>query len=97
MAIHGSQGILNGQRLPKPVFNSYRRGGQLIMAINTDHPFYKRLYHPLCEDDSAPAAALRQRLDLVLFAAARAEVQVGSSASRQFLDTWSNAIATFLS
>ena len=67
------------------------------MALNTDHPFYKRLYHPLCEDESNAASALRQRLDLVLLAAARAEVQVGSSSSRKFLDAWSNAIATFLS
>lgn len=80
----------------KRVFNSFRRGEQLIMAINTDHPFYKRLYHPLCEDESATSSALRQRLDLVLLAAARAEVQVGTSASRQFLDAWSSAIAAFL-
>ncbi len=92
-----SYSIVESEIGGKRVFSSYRRGGQLIMALNTDHPFYKRLYRPLSEDESAAATALRQRLDLVLLAAARAEVQVGSSASRQFLDAWSSAIATFLS
>lgn len=92
-----SYSIVESEIGGKRVFHTYRRGGQLIMALNTDHPFYKRLYHPLCEDESAASVTLRQRLDLVLLAAARAEALVGSSASRQFLDAWSNAITTFLS
>jgi hypothetical protein len=66
-------------------------------VLNTDHPFYKRLYRPLSEDESAAGVALRQRIDLVLLAAARAEVQIGPSASQRFLDAWSSAIATFIS
>jgi hypothetical protein len=81
----------------KRVFDTFRREGQLIMALNTNHPFYKRIYHPLCNEETAAAAALRQRLDLVLLAASRAEAQVGPSGSRQFLEAWSSAIATFLS
>jgi hypothetical protein len=77
-------------------FRSFRRSGQLVLTLNTDHPFYRRLYRPLSERDEPGVASLRQQFDLFLLAAARAEAAVGVSASRRFLDTWSNSVATFL-
>jgi hypothetical protein len=77
-------------------FRSYRRNGQLILALNTDHPFYRRLYRPLSERDEPGVASLRQQLDLVLLAAARSEAATGVAVTRRFLDTWSNTLATFL-
>jgi hypothetical protein len=77
-------------------FRSFRRSGQLVLTLNTDHPFYRRLYRPLSERDEPGVASLRQQFDLFLLAAARSEAAVGVSASRRFLDTWSNSVATFL-
>jgi hypothetical protein len=86
------EGDVGGTRF----FRSYRRNGQVVLALNTDHPFYRRLYRPLSEGEAPGMAALRQQLDLVLLAAARSEAAIGSTLARRFLDTWSNTIATFL-
>lgn len=86
------EGDVGGTRL----FRTYRRDGQLILALNVDHPFYKRLYKPLSEREDPGTVALRRHLDLILLAAARSEAAVGEKLSRRFLDTWSDAVATFL-
>jgi hypothetical protein len=81
----------NGTRF----FQLHRRNGQLVLALNTDHPFYRRVYGPLAELDEPGVAVFRQKIELVLLAAARAEAVVGPHAGR-FLENWSDVIATFL-
>ncbi len=76
-------------------FRSYHRDGQLVLALNTEHPFYRRIYAPLSEREDSCGKDLRRHLDLVLLAAARSEVTSGSQAG-EFLDAWSDVIATFL-
>lgn len=88
--------IVEGDAGGNRFMRCYHRDGQLILALNTDHPFYRRLYHPMCERDEPLAASFRQQLDLVLLAAARAEAAVGTSMADRFLESWSNTMATFL-
>jgi hypothetical protein len=87
--------IVEGEAGGTRFFGSYRRDGQIVLALNREHPFFKRFYRLLNEREDADSQALRRQLDLVLLAAARAEVQVGARAGR-FIDAWSDAIATFL-
>ena len=65
------------------------------MALNADHPFYKKLYAPLCDDVDPRLKQIRQQVELILFAAARSEVVVGTS-SEKFLQYWSDVVATFM-
>lgn len=76
-------------------FTSHHRDGQLVLVLNTDHPFYRRVYSQLSQIEGAAGQALRQHFDLVLLAAARAEATNGKHAA-SFLGLWSDAIATFL-
>jgi len=72
--------------------------GVVHVAVNEDHPFYKRLYAPLCElRDSSISMAL----ECLLLAAARAEVGVrGNNDQGKYLarhrQEWSDALAVFL-
>jgi len=81
----------NGARL----FRTYRDAGHLVMALNADHPFYKKVYAPLCDDGDPRRKAIRQHLELILLAAARTEAAVGK-VSKPFLTYWSDVLATFL-
>ena len=76
-------------------FSSYHRDGQLVLVLNTDHPFYRKVYTALCQFEGTAAQALRQSLDLALLAAARAEATSGKHAE-DFLRLWSDTMATFL-
>jgi hypothetical protein len=87
--------VVEGEAGGTRFFESYRRDGQIVLALNREHPFFKRFYRLLNDREDESSQALRRQLDLVLLAAARAEAQVGTKADR-FLDTWSDAIATFL-
>jgi hypothetical protein len=77
------------------LFKTYRKSGHLVMALNSDHPFFKKVYAPLCDDIDPRRKMMRQQLELLLFAAARAEVSVGKN-SEKFLGYWSDIVATFL-
>ena len=66
---------------------------EIVVLLNTAHPFYERAYR---------ARDVRERslLELVLFAAARAESSLSGrtaqSVGRKFREAWSNALAAFL-
>lgn len=80
----------------QPVYD----GERLVLLINPEHPFYKRLYGRLVESDKAEDKALRERVELFLLAAARAEVAIKGAQNREviqkFRSEWSNVLATFL-
>jgi hypothetical protein len=75
--------------------------GLLVLALNPEHPFYRKLYKPLIDDESDQARATRSQLELMLLAAARAEATASRDSQRealaQFRRTWSENLATFLS
>jgi hypothetical protein len=77
------------------MFKTARQGGHILLTLNADHPFYKKLYAPLCDDSDPRLKTLRQQIELFLFAAARSEIVVGKSADK-FLRYWSDIVATFM-
>lgn len=77
------------------MFRTYRKSGGVIVALNTDHPFYKRVYAPLLDDSDPRRKSTRQQIELLLLAAARSEAAVGREAEK-FLSYWSDVVATFL-
>lgn len=86
---------LEGMEFYKPVYD----GDRLVLVINPEHPFYKRIYGRLVDTDKPDDKALRERLELFLLAAARAEVAMGvrnREVVEKFRAEWSNALATFL-
>jgi hypothetical protein len=76
------------------------REGLLVLIMNPDHPFYKKIYRPLIENETKENKELRSQLDLVLLAAARAEAAATREPQREalahFRKTWSDNVATFL-
>jgi hypothetical protein len=82
-------------------FFSYAvRDGLFILVLNPEHPFYKKVYKPLIENESKENRELRTQLDLLLLSAARAEAGASREPQRealaQFRKAWSDNVATFL-
>jgi hypothetical protein len=67
-----------------------------VVVLNSEHAFYKRIYAPLAEAADPAQQKLKQHLDLMLLAAARAETSRNKSVD-DFLVSWSNVLHTFLS
>jgi hypothetical protein len=76
------------------------KDGLLVLVLNREHPFYRRLYKPLVENETPENKDIRAQVDLLLLAAARAEAAATREAQRetlvQFRKTWSDNLATFL-
>jgi hypothetical protein len=74
--------------------------GLLVLILNPEHPFYKKVYKPLVENETKENRQLRSQLDLLLLGAARAEAAATREPQRealaQFRKLWSDNIATFL-
>jgi Histidine kinase-, DNA gyrase B-, and HSP90-like ATPase len=72
---------------------------QLVLVLNPEHPFHRKIYAPLVEEDTPANRALRSQIDLILLAAARAEA-AASGKQRQVLEwhrrLWSDHVASFL-
>lgn len=79
-------------------FTHAHEGGRLILVLNPDHPFYRKIYRPLVESDSPQDKELRTKLELLLFAAARSEAAAGDDTEQvaRHRRNWSNTLATFL-
>lgn len=69
------------------------RRGELVLTLNRQHPFFDALAQPVGHVDR-----VRQTLELMLLAAARAEVRTGQRAVlTNFRRRWSGVLAAFLS
>jgi hypothetical protein len=83
-------------------YNFALSDNQLIVALNSEHPFYRKLYRVLAAEALANgdrAKAMKMQLDLLLLAAARAEASLSQSERRalaKFRRLWSDILATFL-
>lgn len=73
---------------------------RFVLNLNPEHPFYKTIYKPLNESDSAKDLELCERLELLLLAAARSEAMVRTKEDRRILEKhrleWSNVFAILL-
>jgi hypothetical protein len=81
-------------------FSFARTNGRFILILNPEHPFYRRVYRPLSELETAEAKQARTHIDLLLLAAARAEAIVSRSSEQRSVaenrSRWSDVLATFL-
>jgi hypothetical protein len=100
--MHGIRGALGyaivQAAIPGPgFFDVTERQGVVRVTINTDHPFYERLYAPAVAD---PTGHQRFAIECVLLAAARASVAVlgetKSNVVNKYREAWSDALAAFL-
>lgn len=72
--------------------------GTLVLMLNTNHPFFLRIYLPACESSDSE----RFRVECLLLAVARADLaSTDSSVAHRTLDlhreSWSDALFAFLS
>jgi len=74
--------------------------GEILVIVNEEHPFFNRVYEPVQRCENEHTRTVKRHLDLLLFAAARAEASVRSNAekhvARRLRESWSNALAAFL-
>jgi hypothetical protein len=73
---------------------------EIVVLLNTAHPFYERVYRGSFANHSDGALQHQQHLELLLFAAARAEATARTRAeqavARRLRESWSNTLAAFL-
>jgi len=73
---------------------------EVVLLLNEDHPFYERIYAPIACSVCTDVKSTRQYLEILLFAAARAECAVRTKAERacagSLRESWSNVLAAFL-
>ncbi len=81
-------------------FEGHQNNGQVVLQLNPHHPFHKALYKMVRDSDNAEMKSVGTLLDLVLLAAARAEVSdspaADAKAVQAFKKRWSEALAVFL-
>jgi hypothetical protein len=81
-------------------FMSQLKGTCLTVTLNRLHPFFERVCSVLPERDKFEEAVSRRQVELLVLAAARAEVGLIDRQSRktfqQFRNSWSNLLAAFL-
>lgn len=74
--------------------------GRVIVLINRRHKFFKKVYGPLLEQQTEQAKHLLQLLQMMLLAAARAEIMGASKGEQEtlsrFRENWSDALDVFL-
>jgi hypothetical protein len=73
---------------------------ELVVLLNEDHPFYECVYSPYVRSSNPNIKGLYKLLELVILAAARAEISLPSTGSHGLIRTmreeWGKALATFL-
>ena len=77
-------------------------GARLTVTLNEQHPFVRRACAKLQNGSNDGDSATEKNLELLILAAARTEVTLGNDKrtrkwTRQFRESWSNILATFLS
>lgn len=84
---------------PRVFFDHARNDRAFVLALNPDHPFYRRVYKPLSEDADKRSIGLREGIELTLLAAARAAEALEDSADTfaRFRERWSDTLAAFFS
>jgi hypothetical protein len=91
---HPSYVLVTGTLRDGRIFETVKYRGRLVVMVNTEHVFYRRVYLPLSESSDSTAARIKEQIDLLLLAAARAESMPKNG---EFMLKWSQVLATFLS
>ena len=86
--------------LANDCFYTYRVQRDIfILTLDPDHAFYREIYVPLRDAQSAVAEHVRTLIELLLFAAARAEAstsQENAQVLAEFRANWSRTAETFI-
>src|SRR5207244_5755937 len=64
-----------------PFYNFVVEDNRLILAMNSEHPFYRKLYRLFANEGTANGATMstiKTQIDLLILAAARAEAALGA-------------------
>ena len=73
---------------------------ELIVLLNEEHAFYKQIYAPIVRASGEWQDRFRQYVELLLFAAARAECNIPDEKrqkwARSVRESWSKTLASFL-
>lgn len=81
-----------------PAFELVQRDRLLVVILNTAHPFHERVYRPLSEREGE--VQLRESIDLLILALARAEATSGSHTAQAglagFRTSWGRVLAELL-
>jgi hypothetical protein len=98
---NGTQYRLLEEETTDYVFFQPAIGENVVAAvINPNHPFYKKLYRPLVDNDASTLTELGHAIQALLLAAARAEGMSSKAADRRTLNAfrqeWSRTLATLL-
>lgn len=100
----GTDYAIVAQKMPQKAGTSFytfaREEGRFVLVVNPEHPFYRELYKPLLDSEAPRDKALREKLALVLLAAARAEAEIGDRGAGDDLEAlreaWSDNLAAYL-
>lgn len=97
IASHGLRYRLEHKAIGSPEFYSVRVvRGSIVVTINTNHPFFSEIY----QRSSKPGGCGLDRLERLVLAAARADLEARGDAERQHTArlrrAWSDALAAFL-
>ena len=81
-------------------FTYAMKEGAFVLVLNKGHPFYRKVYLPLVENETTANKDLRASIELLILAAARAEAATPKESHREILGqarkAWSDNLATFL-
>ena len=73
---------------------------ELRVVLNRQHPFWQQFYQPLGDGGRCDSRPVLKRLELLIFAAARAELATNSTHARtviaEFRRSWSDLLAAYL-
>ena len=88
------------KRRRAPYFDHAYDQGRLVVTVDPDHPFYKKLYKPLDQSEDPRDQATKARLDLLLLAMSRELAREQDARRRrtvtEFHHSVSDALATLL-
>ena len=101
LAHHDSPYQIAATELPTTsAFEVVVRDRQVVLLLNTRHPWYRDLYGPLAMSESSKDQDTARQIALVTLAAARAEVTLPRQAERrraQWLrQAWADVLATYM-
>lgn len=88
--------IQDGELENRVFYEPVRKGSQVILRLNSRHPFYRQV---LTGSLDADPAAFRRYLHTILLAAARSEVSLNRNereVMRRFRQSWSDSLVAFL-
>ena len=92
--------IVSDQVRDTSFFTYTMKEGAFVLVLNKNHPFYRKVYLPLVENETTANKELRTSLELLILAAARAEAATGSESHREIIGqarkAWSGNLATLL-